>query len=224
MPIRKIPLVKDQIYHVYNRSIALQPIFRDKREFNIYINLIEYYKFSNPPMRFSYFSRLKKEEKVIVLENLYKSDKRLVDIYAFSLMPNHYHILLKQKEEKGITNFIRLIQNSYAHYLNIKTKRFGSLFQSPFKAVRIENDQQFIHVARYIHLNPITSYLIANPNHLDSYEWCSYKDYLGINPRKFVDTSFLFSFFKDKEKFKKFTLDQVDYQRHLERIKHLTIN
>lgn len=224
MPLRKNPLVTDQIYHVYNRSVAQQPIFRNRRENNIYLNLIEYYKFANPPMRFSFFSRLDKEKSGMLIENLYKSDNNLVSIYTFSFMPNHYHLLLKQSQEKGIMNYIRLIQNSYAHYLNIKTKRFGSVFQSPFKAKRIENDEQFLHVSRYIHLNPLTSYLIENPNDLESYEWSSYKDYVGKNPRRFVDVSFLLSFHKDKEKFRKFTLDHSDYQRKLEKIKHLIID
>ena len=120
-------------------------------------------------------------------------------------------------------NYIRLIQNSYAHYLNIKTKRFGSVFQSPFKAKRIENDEQLLHVSRYIHLNPLTSYLIENPTDLEDYEWCSFKDYSGENSRRFIDVSFLKSFHKDKEKFRKFTLDNADYQRKLEKIKHLII-
>ena len=224
MPIRKYPLVNDQIYHVYNRSVAQQPIFRNKREYNIFLNLIVYYKFVSPPMRFSFLSRLDKEEKAMLIENLYKSNNNLVNIYAFCVMPNHYHFLLRQKQEKGIMNFIRLIQNSYAHYLNIKIKRFGSVFQSPYKAKRVENDEQFLHIARYIHLNPLTTYLVGSPKDLESYEWCSFKDYSEEKSRKWVDTSFLMAFHKDKEKLKKFTIDQVDYQRKLEKIKHLLID
>lgn len=175
-------------------------------------------------MRYSFLSRLNKEERSTIIENLYKSDNNLVSIYAFSLMPNHYHLLLKQIQEKGIMNYIRLIQNSYAHYINIKTKRFGSVFQSPFKAKRIENDEQLLHVSRYIHLNPLSSYLIENPNDLESYEWSSYKDYVDKDPRRFIDVSFLKSFHKDKEKFRKFTLDHADHQRKLEKIKHLIID
>jgi len=224
MPRRKYPLVNNQIYHIYNRSVAQLPIFRNKKEYKIYLSLIEYYKFANPPLRFSFFSRLEKDKKSALIKSLYKSNNNLVNIYAFCLMPNHYHLLLKQKKDKGIMNYIRLIQNSYAHYINVKTKRCGSVFQSPFKAKRIESDEQFLHVARYIHLNPLTTYLIDATNELANYEWCSFKDYSGENSREFVDIKFLMSFYKNKDKFIKFTFDQLDYQRKLEKIKHLLID
>src|SRR3989344_3490298 len=84
MPIRKYPLVNDQIYHVYNRSVAQQPIFRNKREYNIFLNLIVYYKFVSPPMRFSFLSRLDKEEKAMLIENLYKSNNNLFNAQSLS--------------------------------------------------------------------------------------------------------------------------------------------
>ena len=138
-------------------------------------------------------------------------------------MPNHYHLLLKQSLNSGIMNFIRLIQNSYARFLNLRYKRSGSLFQSPFKAVRLETDEQFIHVARYIHLNPLTSFVIRDFNDLKSYQWNSYLDYLSFTPRKFINTSFLMNYFKNIEKFEEFTKDNLDYQRKLEKLKHLII-
>lgn len=224
MPRRKPPLVSEEIYHVYGRSVAQHPIFRNKRARNIFTNLLEYYRFSKLPIRYSHYTRLNRIEKIKVSSRLYKRKKFLVDIYAFCLMPNHYHLLLKQTYDNGIMNFIRLIQNSYARYLNVKTNRFGSLFQSPFKAVRIETDEQLIHVARYIHLNPLTNYLLKDINELKLYEWNSYIDYVVKTPRKFIDTTFIMKFFENKERFKKFTQDNLDYQRRLERIKHLTLD
>jgi len=224
MPKRKTPLVSNEIYHVYTRSVAQQPIFRNKKEFTVFTNLIEYYKFPNPLLRFSHYSRLNSKERAKFLNNLYKQNQNLVNIYAFCLMPNHYHLLLKQTSDNGIMNFIRLCQNSYARYLNSKTKRFGSLFQSPFKALRIETDEQFTHVARYIHLNPLSSYILKNFSELKSYKWSSYIDYFSETPRRFINTTLLTKLFKDKEKFDKFTQDNLDYQRRLEKIKHLTID
>lgn len=224
MPLRKTPLVVDQIYHVYNRSVAEQPIFRNKREHNIFIKAIEYYRFSKPPVRLSRYLNLNKQTGSDLLESLYEKNNCLADIYSFCLMPNHYHILLKQTAENGISNFIRLLQNSYAKYLNIKTKRAGSLFQCPFKAVRIETDEQFIHVARYIHLNPLTSYILKDFEDLESYEWCSYTDYSSDSTRRFINTQFLMSLFKNKESFRQFTKDNLNYQRELQKIKHLSID
>ena len=223
MPRRKIPLVNQEIYHVFNRSVAQQPIFRNKKDSDTFLNLIEYYRFPRPPSRFSHYQRLNTQDKTKLLMGLYKKNKYLVEIYAFSIMPNHYHLLIKQSLDSGIMNFIRLFQNSYARYLNLKYKRSGSLFQSPFKAVRLETDEQFLHVARYIHLNPLTSFVINDFNDLKSYHWNSYLDYLSSNPRKFVNTSVLMNYFKNKEKFAEFTKDNLDYQRKLEKIKHLII-
>ena len=223
MPKRKIPLVNQEIYHVFNRSVAKQPIFHNKKENETFLSLLEYYRFPNPPLRFSHYQRLNTQDKTKLLRGLYKKNKHLVEIYSFSIMPNHYHLLLKQSLNSGIMNFIRLIQNSYARFLNLRYKRSGSLFQSPFKAVRLETDEQFIHVARYIHLNPLTSFVIRDFNDLKSYQWNSYLDYLSFTLRKFINTSFLMNYFKNIEKFEEFTKDNLDYQRKLEKLKHLII-
>lgn len=70
-------------------------------------------------------------------------------------MPNHFHFLIEQTADKGIASHMQRFINSYAHYVNIKYKRVGPLFQGLFKGVLIESDEQFLHVSRYIHLNPL---------------------------------------------------------------------
>jgi len=137
-------------------------------------------------------------------------------------MPNHVHFLMKELEKNGISRFMSNFQNSYAKYLNLKTNRTGSLFQSMFKAVRIESDEQLIHVCRYIHLNPLTSYVIRDVDGLERYPWSSYPEYFkGISD--LIDTNLISDFFPSKKEFRKFTLDQVDYQRQLDKIKHLSL-
>lgn len=221
MPLRKTPLVNEQIYHVYNRSVAQQPIFHNKHEYQSFLNCIDYYRFQNPPYRFSFFTRLNIKDKLTTLKNIYESYERLIDIYAFCIMPNHYHLLLKQLSDNGISNFIRLLQNSYAHYQNTKNKRFGALFQSPFKAVRVETDEQFIHVARYIHLNPLTSYILKEPHELNTFQWNSWKNYISSETESLINKELLLGLIKRKN-LEKFTFDQLDYQRTLNKIKHLT--
>ena len=149
------------------------------------------------------------------------SERFDIDIFAYVLMDNHYHLLVKQVGNNGISNTIRLLQNSYAKYVNTRQNRHGSLFQSPFKAVLVNSGEQFIHVARYIHLNPLTSYLIKNFTDLNSFPWCSYQDYISDN-RKFIDTSRIINIHKSKSKFIEFTQNNLDYQRSLNQIKHLT--
>lgn len=220
--VRNYPIVTNEIYHIYNRSVAQQPIFRNIWDNNHYLELIDYYRFSNTPLRFSYYKRLRFDQKESILKTLYEENKVRVEIFSFSIMPNHYHILAKQVSENGVSNFIRYIQDSYAKFLNKKLGRFGALFQSPFKAVRIEKEEQFIHVARYIHLNPLTSYVIKKPEELYDYACNSWMDYLTDNPRAFVNTTFLLNLI-GKNKLKDFTFNQLDYQRKLENIKHLIL-
>ena len=133
-------------------------------------------------------------------------------------MPNHFNFLVKEIKPRGISNFMRNFQNSYAKYFNTKFERAGSLFQSMFKAVRIETEEQFLHVCRYIHLNPLTSYLLRSPKELDSYNWSSWIEYNQENNNKIVNRSLVMGYFPTIEKLRNFTFNQVDYQRKLEEI------
>lgn len=221
MPRRPTPLITGEIYHVFNRSVAKQPIFITNRDYQRAMETINFYRFSNLPLSFSHYERLAQKIKTVVLESIQTTDRKQISILAYCLMPNHFHFQIEQLIGSGIHNFLRNLQNSYAKYFNTKRDRSGALFQSMFKAVRIESDEQLVHVNRYIHLNPLTSYVIREPKELEKYPWCSFKEYLENDTNNIVDKEKVLSYFKSPTDFKKFTFDQVDYQRHLENIKHL---
>lgn len=223
MPYRRYPIVRGEIYHVFNRSIARQPIFLNKRDYKRAVETIYFYSFKKPRLRFSHYNNLSLEARLNFINNLKKKEGKQIKLLAFCFMPNHFHFLIKETNEKGIASFMTNFQHSYAKYFNIKNHRSGSLFQSMFKAVRIETDEQLLHVSRYIHLNPLTSYVLKEIQELEDYAWSSYKDYTGKGESDLVDCELLFQLFSSSEKFKKFTLDQVDYQRELEKIKHLIL-
>jgi putative transposase len=114
----------------------------------------------------------------------------------------------------------RLI-NSYTRYFNTKYKRVGPVFQGVFKAVHIESDEQLIHVSRYIHLNPLVSFIITEKNLFD-YPWSSLNSFIKndpgfINPKPILDN------FPSINDYKKFVQDHADYGRELQKIKHLTL-
>lgn len=222
MPYRKTLIVNNEIYHVFNRSVAQQPIFISKYDYKRALDLIDFYRFENTNLRFSFYNRMKYQQKSDFIYSLYSTQK-LVEIYSFCLMPNHFHFLLKQLTEGGITKFLRIFQNSYAKYINTKTKRNGAAFQAMFKTVRMESDNQLLHVFRYINLNPVTSYLLKNVEELKHYPWSSFCDYCAKNPpHQFVDTNLINGCFLNKAKLEEFVKDQVNYQRTLNQIKHLT--
>lgn len=218
MQTRKVVFATNELYHIYNRSIAKEQIFRTLFHFHHFSQTINYYRFPQS-LRLSEFNKLSSEAKKAYLFTVEKKIS-LVEIYAFAFMPNHYHFLLKQLVENGIKQFISVIQNSYAKYFNKRHERNGSLFQSPFEGRWIQTDEQFMHVSRYIHLNPVTSYKITI-NELSSCPYTSFADYAGLQKTPWLNTHFLSQMFPKKEKYRKFVEDQVDYQRTLALIKDL---
>lgn len=222
MPGRKIPLVNGQVYHIFNRSIDRKPIFIHQKTSQRAIDALSFYRFADVPVRLSYFLIWPEERKTQLFRQLEKNKDYLVRIICFSLMPNHFHLLLLQEKEEGISKFVAQFQNSFTRYLNTKHKRKGHLFEGQFGAVRVETDKQLVHLSRYIHLNPYTSYVVRNINDLLSYPYSSFREYLG-EVSGFCDKDMVLSQFKDEKRYKKFVFDQADYQRELERIKHLIL-
>ncbi len=221
MPVRKIPFVNGQVYHIFNRGVNLSNIFFDKRDYRRAINLLSFYQVGDAPIRYSKFIKSAGEIRKNYEESL-KKMQRVVDIICFCLMPNHFHLLLKQKEEDGIAKFIRNFQIGYSRYINEKENRIGALFQGQFKAVRVENDEQLIHLSRYIHLNPFSSFLIKNLSEIEKYSWSSYSEYI-FDINGICQKELILSFFRNKNDYRKFVLNNADYQRKLDKIKHLVL-
>jgi putative transposase len=212
VPARIIPLITGQIYHIYNRGVEKRRVFEDRRCYTRLLQGIKYYQLKGPKPKFSHSFN----------NNLFKPDpeKKLVDIICYCLMPNHFHLLIKQLSDGGISEFVSKLINSYTKFYNVKYRRVGPLFQGQFKAILIESDEQLIHVSRYIHLNPIASFLVKN---LNLYEWSSYNEYIN-NINSICNKQDVLSFFKENTDYEQFCLDQVSYAQDLERIKHQLID
>ncbi|MBI2405671.1 transposase [Candidatus Microgenomates bacterium] len=219
---RKLIFANNEIYHIFNRGIERKPTFSDKRELDRALLALNFYRFTKLPLKLSKFLVLPENEQTRVFEGLKKENKKLIEIICYCLMPNHFHFLIKQNVENGISTFASNFTNSYTRYFNTKHKRIGPLFEGLFKAVRIESNEQLIHISRYIHLNPVSSFLIEAGD-LESYRWSSYPEFLGIGGGKISNPQPVLSLFPSKRNYKKFVLDQVDYARQLEAIKHLTL-
>jgi putative transposase len=223
MPGRKTPLVNDQVYHLLNRGSASQPIFLNTRDYRRLIKIIGFYRFSHHPVRLSAFLKLSQTRREEYLKEIVEKGQELVEIFCFCLMPNHFHFLVRQKEDEGVSKFMSQIQNSYTRYFNIKNKRVGSLFQGSFKAVMVETDEQLIHVSRYIHLNPYSSYVVKSMKDLNVYPWSSLPDYLGEEHYSFLKKELILGLFKDTKDYRDFVFNQAEYQRELKTIKHLKL-
>ena len=219
MPGRKVPLITNHFYHILSRSIANYTVFRTERDFRRMRQLLRFYQLQDPPFRLSYLEETTDPEGA--LDQIQKRRGKLVDIVAYCIMPTHLHLLLRQRKKDGISRFMSNILNSYTRYFNLKNRRKGPLWEGRFKNVEVESDEQLQHLTRYIHLNPVTAYLVENP---EDWEFSSYREFIGaIQPKARVCHFQDFLTFTPSE-YRKFVLSQKQYQRDLAKIKSLCLD
>lgn len=185
--MKKPPFVNEEVYHTYNRGVEKRLIFGDDKDrFRFVHNLYEMNN-SLPVLNNGYW--ITRDNIEVQLQYMQKRDK-LVEILAFCLMPNHYHLLLRQVQEGGVVKFMQKLGTAYTNYFNLRNERVGPLFQGRFKAVLVREDSHFRHLYNYIHMNPLD--IIAPEwrenklknrgqalEFLDNYRWSSYLDYTG---------------------------------------------
>lgn len=208
MPSRIAPFVNNEYYHIFNRGVAKMLTFWDTFGYRRFEKTMLYYQIAGPKPKFSRF--------LPTTTPLNKNNK-IVEIICYCFMPNHFHFLLQQIKDGGITEFVSKLSNSYTKYLNTKNKRVGPLFQGEFKSVHIESNEQLVHLSRYIHLNPLVDYVTKD---LEMYRWSSYLEFVRKDNRDICSKEAILGQFKSIEEYKQFVLDQESYGKELERIKH----
>lgn len=218
---RSIVLANGEIYHVFNRGIDRRPIFTSKREYQRMMTAVWLYRYAYPGANLSQYLDLSDEQKR-VLEKTLEEKTPQISLLAYCLMPNHFHLVVRQEVQDGIRKFLANISNSYTRYFNLKRKRVGPLLQGTFKAVRVESDEQFLHLTRYVHLNPVVSYL-CKLEKLPLYSWSSYREYLSPRDMKLCNKEVVQSLISLKN-YAKFVKDQADYASNLKKVRHLTLD
>jgi putative transposase len=131
---RKIVFKTDSYYHVFNRGIERRVTFLNKREYTRVVDLLAFYQYITIPVRYSRFISLPDEKREMCWEQMKRGGK-LVEVIAYCLMPNHFHLLLRQMLEKGIATYISNFVNAYTKYFNTKHERVGPLFQGGMPAL-----------------------------------------------------------------------------------------
>lgn len=208
MASRKVPLISGEYYHVYNRSAFGVKLFEREREAQAFVRTLIYYTLVKPPRRLSFEKRYR--------DNITDFDKRLVTILAYCVMPNHFHLLLKQEVEGGISKYMQRLTLSFVRYYNTLHKQKGPLFESKFKAVLIESENQLLHVSRYIHLNPSSARLVDDPI---EYPYSTFSYYVhGGEQKPLVFDDILRT--KKREHYRNFVYDNREYQQTLQSIKN----
>ena len=192
--------VKNGFYHIYNRGVEKRIIFKNTQDYKVFLKYLK-----------ECLSLPQNKEKLNTIftlqgasfkgvprqpKNYYKN----IFLEAYCLMPNHFHLLIKQLDQKSIEGFMRSLATRYSMYFNKKYNRVGKLFQGRYKAVLITDDSYLLHLSRYIHLNPLE----CTDNLVGAYS--SYADYLGLRKTKWIKPKIILNYFNHKlaPEFKKF--------------------
>lgn len=219
--MRKNPLITGELYHIFNKSIAGYTIYNNAEEFLRMFNVICYYQREGHKVNFSKFFRSGEDKKVNCVESAVLKDKRkLVEIISYCLMPTHFHLILKQIMDDGISTFLNNIENSYSRYFNLKHKRKGPLWEGRFKSVLIKTDEQLLHLTRYIHLNPVTAQLVNEP---EKWSMSSYNEYLSVADENNRICNYNNILHTEPTTYRRFVEDRISYQRELAKIKELML-
>jgi REP element-mobilizing transposase RayT len=177
MPNRRVALVAGEYYHIYNRGNNYETVFRE-------------------PENYYYFLRLM--VKYLLPEQ--------VQIVAYCLMPDHYHLLLYLQTET-LSRSMQPFLLAYTNAFNRRYQRIGSLFQGPFKARRIGTNEYLLHLSRYIHLNPVEAGLVQKA---EDWEFSSYKDYLGLRQRTLSGANIVMDQFGTGEEYRRFVEEGME--------------
>lgn len=188
---RKIIFAPNNFYHIFSRGTEKRDIFLCDKDYERFIILLYLCNSKNPVSVRDHFRRGRTSAEILQTDR----GKTLVDLGAYCLMPNHFHLLLREKIDNGITLFMKKLNTAYAMYFNVKNERDGNLFQGKFGAHHLDDNNYLKYIFAYIHLNPIK---LIEPNwkekgiknfdraksFLESYFWSSYRNYItkGSNP------------------------------------------
>ncbi len=211
--MQKPKFVEDQIYHIYNRGVEKRDVFLDDKDYFRFIHNLFEFNNKNPVSNLNYYFNPKTmnvEARYIKKGN--EPRKLLVEILLFTLMPNHFHLLLRQKRENGIVKFMQKLGTGYTNYFNKKYERVGGLFQGRFKAVLINEEAHFLHLPFYIHTNPLDLNYGSSTSidFLSNYRWSSFPDYIGKkNLPSVTQREFLLNIFEGEEGYKKHTKEHL---------------
>lgn len=193
-----------EYYHVYNRGVNKCPTFLHVFDYERFLLSIFAFRDTRQVEKLARACREKIsfEQKFEQLEHRPGNSELFVEVVAFCLMPNHFHLLLKEVAIGGISKFMQKLGISYTRYLNLKHERTGHLFGGAFHAIRIDTDAYLLQLVRYIHRNPSE---IGWAGRLVEYPWSSHRDYVDSNRwGKALHTEIMLGQFQTREGYRQF--------------------
>ena len=221
MQQRKDLLANDNYYHIFGRSIAKYVVFNDAEEYSRMLEILKLYRYVDLNYKYSRFNNFEIIKQNAIKRDLKKNSSFFIEIVAYCLMPTHFHLILRQIVDHGISTYIAKVLNSYSRFFNLKHKRLGPLWAGRFKSVLILNNEQLLHLTRYIHLNPTSAGLVKNP---EDWQFSSYLEYINHSDGQDKICSYDNVFDFSPKEYLKFVLDRKAYQKDLSHIKRLLID
>lgn len=192
----------DQYYHVYNRGVNKQDIFLEPEDRFFFLSLLKRHLSDEPETDSHRRPAAKFDDEI--------------ELVAFCLMPNHFHMLFYLKDPQGLVHLMRSTMTSYTMYFNKKYLRTGGLYESVFLASRITNDAYLWHISRYIHLNPMDI-----GQNFRSYPYSSIDYFVGnkrtswVHPEKLVHTT------TEKQQYLEFVEDYQSMHEDMKLLKNI---
>ena len=192
--------IPESFYHVYNRGLNKQGIFKDNYDYSVFLNLLKRYLDKG----------IQKDKNGREYDNLHGR----LELLAFCLISNHFHLLIYQKDSKAMSDLLQRVGTSYTTYFNKRHGRTGPLFQERFKASLILKDEYLQHISRYIHLNP---------KEYKNWEFSSLPYYLGYKKAGWIQPKRILALF-DRGEYPDFIRDYESHKNALEEIKEELAN
>lgn len=176
-------------YHIYNRGVEKRKIFKDEQDYKVFLNYLKEY-LSPPHDRNDFKTTFNLQGQTFKgVRRLPKNYHKEIELTAFCLMPNHFHLLIKQVNKNSMQRFMQSLITRYSMYFNKRYDRVGTLFQGRYKAALITGESYLLHLSRYIHLNP-------SEHTTDLEGWySSYSNYLGKKAADWLKSDLILSFF-----------------------------
>ncbi len=167
-------------YHLFNRGNAKELVFKDEDDYRFYL-----YRLKENIVGQS-FGGVGRYVRKVLPEGAFT-------LVAYCLMPNHFHLLIRQNSDVPLNELLLRVATSYSKYFNKKYQRVGHVFQDQFKAILVNTDEYLLWLAAYIHANPVTGGLVSKP---EDYTWSNYQDLIRVRPGTLCDPSVVLSSFR----------------------------
>src|SRR3990167_1338038 len=210
MSSRKEPFAHDEYYHICNRGAEGCDITRDPLDSNRFVESLILFNVVEPIGSIYEQSFAKPDKK--------RPKKKLVEIVAYCLNPNHFHLILKQLVENGISMFLGRLSGGFAYYINNRYKRSGSLYQGKFKARRILSNDDLLHCSAYVNLNPEVHQLGGKASKLVRSSW---DEYMKESTLSICEKKIILDQFKNTNDYRKFALDSLQLMLEVKKSKKL---